>query len=70
MQKDLETTKGANCKGKYAMVATGLNIAHVVGVVSSFMANPCKAHLSSQSLYLKGTKSKCLSSRKCLMELH
>ena len=34
----------------YAMVATGLNIAHVVGVVSSFMANPCKAHLSSQSL--------------------
>ena len=34
----------------YAMVATRLNIAHIVGVVSSFMANPSKAHLSSQSL--------------------
>ena len=47
----------------YAMVATRLDIAYAVGVVTQFMANPAKTHwkvVKSIMKYLKGTKNKCL----------
>ncbi|MCO5573832.1 hypothetical protein L7F22_027607 [Adiantum nelumboides] len=47
----------------YAMVATRPDIAHAVGVVSRFMANPGRLHsdaVKSIMRYLKGTKNKCL----------
>ena len=46
----------------YAMVATRLDIAYAVGVVTQFMANPAKTHwkvVKSIMKYLKGTKNKC-----------
>ena len=45
------------------MVATRLDIAFVVGVVSQLMSNPSKKHwdaLKSILRYLSGTKDKCL----------
>ncbi|KAH7387965.1 hypothetical protein KP509_16G051000 [Ceratopteris richardii] len=56
----------------YAMVATRPDIAHAVGVVSRFMANPGRAHwevVKSILRYLKGTKSKCLCYGKGPLEL-
>ena len=56
----------------YTMVATWPNIAHAVGVVSRFMANPGRAHweaIKSILRYLKGTKGKCLCYGKCPLEL-
>ncbi|MCO5606501.1 hypothetical protein L7F22_060689 [Adiantum nelumboides] len=47
----------------YAMVATRLDIAFVVGVVSRFMSNPSKKHWEAVKRvlrYLAGTKDKCI----------
>ena len=47
----------------YAMVATHLDIAYVVGVISCYMPNPHKAHCKAITCvfrYLKGTQRKCL----------
>ncbi|MCO5611915.1 hypothetical protein L7F22_066174 [Adiantum nelumboides] len=47
----------------YAMVATKLNIAFAVGVVSHYMVNPGKKHWNAVKhlfRYLKGTTNKCL----------
>ena len=43
----------------YAMVCTRLDISHVVGVVSRFLANPSKAHWEAVKWifrYLRGTQ--------------
>ena len=56
----------------YAMVATRPDIAHAVGVVCRFMADPGRAHweaIKSIMRYLKGTKSKCICYGKGQMEL-
>ena len=48
----------------YAMVCTRLDISHVVGVVSRFLANPSKAHWEAVKWifrYLRGTSKVCLS---------
>ena len=48
----------------YAMVCTRLDISHVIGVVSRFLANPGKAHWEAVKWifrYLKGTSKVCLS---------
>ena len=48
----------------YAMVCTHLDISHVVGVVSKFLANPGKAHWEAMKWifkYLRGTLKVCLS---------
>ena len=37
----------------YAMVATRADIAHAVGVVSRFMANPCIAHWEAIKFILR-----------------
>ncbi|MCO5568331.1 hypothetical protein L7F22_022030 [Adiantum nelumboides] len=55
-----------------AMVATRPDIAHAVGVVSRFMANPGRLHwdaVKSIMRYLKGTKHKCLCYGKGPLEL-
>ena len=47
----------------YAMVCTRPNIAHAVGVVSRYMANPGKEHweaVKSLLRYLRGTSSTSL----------
>ena len=47
----------------YAMVCTRPNIAHVVGVVNSFLSNPRKEHWAIVKWilkYLKGTSKTCL----------
>jgi len=54
------------------MVATRPDIAHAVGVVSRFMANPGKLHwdaVKSIMRYLKGTENKCLCYGKEPLEL-
>ena len=43
-----------------------LNIAHAVGVVSTFMANPCKAHWEA----IKSVKGKHLCYGKGSLQLH
>ena len=56
----------------YAMVATWIDIAHVVGVVSMFMANSSRAHweaIESILRYLNGTKGESLCSGKGPFEL-
>ncbi|MCO5587877.1 hypothetical protein L7F22_041829 [Adiantum nelumboides] len=56
----------------YAMVATWPDIAHAVGVVSRFMASPCRLlwdAVKSIMWYLKGTKNKCLCYGKGPLEL-
>ena len=48
----------------YAMVCTSLDISHVVGVVSRFLANLGKAHWEAVKWifrYLRGTSKVCLS---------
>ena len=50
----------------YAMVCTRLDIAHSVGVVSRFLANPGKQHWQAVKWifsYLKGTSNYCLCFR-------
>ena len=57
---------------KYVMVANRPNIAHLVGVVSRFMANIGRANceaIKSILRYLKGTKGKCLCYAKVPLEL-
>jgi len=47
----------------YAMVCTRLDIAHAVGIVSRFLANPGKEHWKAMKwilMYLKGTSRVCL----------
>ena len=47
----------------YAMVCTGTDIAHALGVVSKYMANPWKEHWEAVKWllrYLRGTSSTSL----------
>ena len=47
----------------YTMIATRLDIAFVVGVVSRYMSNPSKKHWEAVKgimRYLKATKSMCI----------
>ena len=51
------------CCFMYAMIATCPDIAFVVGVVSRYMATPCKKHWEGVKCvmrYLKGTKGLCI----------
>ncbi|MCO5556884.1 hypothetical protein L7F22_010438 [Adiantum nelumboides] len=71
---DMESVPYASACGSlmYAMVATRPDIAHAVGVVSRFMANPGRLHwdaMKSIMRYLKGTKNKCLCYGKGPLEL-
>jgi len=55
----------ASCVGSlmYAMIATRLYIAFVVGVVSRFMSDPGKKHWEEMKgilRYLSGTKDMCI----------
>ncbi|KAH7443101.1 hypothetical protein KP509_02G019600 [Ceratopteris richardii] len=57
----------------YAMLATRPNIAHVLGIVSRYMAHPRRAHMNAlQSIlrYLKGIRSKCLCCEKGPLDLY
>ncbi|MCO5584158.1 hypothetical protein L7F22_038081 [Adiantum nelumboides] len=71
---DMQSVPYASACGSlmYAMVATRPDIAHAVGVVSRFMANPGRLHwnaMKSIMRYLKGTKNKCLCYGKGPLEL-
>ncbi|MCO5569008.1 hypothetical protein L7F22_022714 [Adiantum nelumboides] len=71
---DMQSVPYASACGSlmYAMVATRPDIAHAVGVVSRFMANPSRLHwdaMKSIMRYLKGTKNKSLCYGKGPLEL-
>ncbi|MCO5578707.1 hypothetical protein L7F22_032552 [Adiantum nelumboides] len=71
---DMQSVPYASACGSlmYAMVATRLDIAHAVRVVSRFMATPSRLHwdaVNSIMRYLKGTKNKCLCYGKGPLEL-
>ena len=47
----------------YAIICTGLDIAHVVGVVSRFLSNPGEEHWNAVKWilrYFRGTTKRCL----------
>lgn len=64
-KKDMKDVPYASAVGSlmYAMVCTRPDIAHAVGVVSRFLANPGKEHWTAVKWilrYLKGTSKLCL----------